>query len=180
MTDPDQRNIDQREQLVELLATHQNRLFGYIFALVYNRADAEDLFQETSLVLWRKFDQYEPGTNFVRWACSIAQFEVLNFQKRQRRSRLYFNEELLARLADVQGGLESPDDDARQAALASCLEQLGAADRSLIERCYGEEQSVADVAEQLGRPPRGIHNSLRRIRAALLQCIGRRMAREDA
>ena len=42
--------------------------------------DAEDVLQEANLVLWRKFDQYQEGTNFFAWACQIIRYEVLKYQ----------------------------------------------------------------------------------------------------
>jgi RNA polymerase sigma-70 factor (ECF subfamily) len=40
-----------RKRLVALLTRHQRQIFSYIYVLVPNRADAEDLLQETSLVV---------------------------------------------------------------------------------------------------------------------------------
>ena len=42
------------------LRQHQTQLFGYIYSLVRDLDDADDLFQQTSLVLWDKFDQFDP------------------------------------------------------------------------------------------------------------------------
>src|SRR5689334_17876152 len=48
-----------------LLRQHQNQLFGYIYSLVRDLDDADDLFQQTSLVLWDKFDLFDPSRSFV-------------------------------------------------------------------------------------------------------------------
>ena len=40
----------------ELISRHQSELYAYIFAIVRNWEDADDLFQSVSLVLWRKFE----------------------------------------------------------------------------------------------------------------------------
>ena len=52
---------------------------GYIYALVHNMNDAEDIYQQTSVILWRKFEEYEAESDFFRWASIIARYEVLNF-----------------------------------------------------------------------------------------------------
>ena len=62
-----------------MLARHQSQLFGYIYSLVRDLDDADDLFQQTSLVLWDKFDLFDPSRSFVGWACGVARYEVLNF-----------------------------------------------------------------------------------------------------
>ena len=58
---------EQHDLFCELLTLHQGQLHGYILALVGNRADADDLFQSTSMVLWRKFDTFQPGSSFLAW-----------------------------------------------------------------------------------------------------------------
>ena len=50
------------DEFVNLVRLHTNRMLGYLDALLLNRDDAEDLFQETCLVLWRKFDEFRAGT----------------------------------------------------------------------------------------------------------------------
>ena len=54
------------EQFTDLLLRHQAQVFGYIFAAVQNLHDAEELYQDTSLVLWSKFADYRPGSDFAR------------------------------------------------------------------------------------------------------------------
>ena len=55
------------------------RLFGYIHSLVYDRNDAEDLFQRVGLVLWRKHDEFDRERSFFHWACGIARLEIALF-----------------------------------------------------------------------------------------------------
>ena len=88
-------NQSERHDLyVELLARHRRQLFGYIYALLRNFADTEDIYQQTALVLWQKFDQYEADTNFLSWSCRVAQFEAKNLMRRHQRDRLYFDEDI--------------------------------------------------------------------------------------
>ena len=69
------------EQFTGLLMRHQSQVFGYIFAAVHNLHDAEELYQDTSLILWRKFAGYRPDSDFARWACQTAKYEILRFQR---------------------------------------------------------------------------------------------------
>ena len=72
-------NSDRNQQFAQQFLRHQNRIYGYIVTLLSNQHDAEDVFQQTSLILWQKWDQYDPGRDFVGWACGIAHNEVRNF-----------------------------------------------------------------------------------------------------
>jgi len=78
---------ERTELFVLLFAEHRDRLFGYILTLVGRRADAEDLFQETSLVLWRHFVNYNPERDFMPWARTIAFNQVRNYRRKQYRDR---------------------------------------------------------------------------------------------
>ena len=161
-----------KDEFVELITRHRNALFGYILALVQNTADAEDLLQQTCLVLWRKFDQYDPEGNFVGWASKTAQFEVLNFFKRRRRDRVVLSDELLGDLATAL--VEADDEDAaRKEALAGCLAKLSTNDRALVEQCYEGRANFKTVAEKLGRSADGVYKSLARIRQWLFECVER-------
>jgi RNA polymerase sigma-70 factor (ECF subfamily) len=162
------------------LARHQTQLFGYIYSLVRNVDDADDLFQQTSLVLWDKFDQFDPSRSFVAWACGVARFEVSNFIRHRGRSRLYFSDELCQMLIDAHEELDRDPDDAerRRAALAACLKKLRAGDQELVDACYERSAKIPDVADRWGRSTQSIHNSLRRIRRVLFECVSRSMARE--
>ncbi len=57
------RVVDPRqyERFVSLFAQVHDNLFAYIFSLLPHWPDAEDVFQQTSLVLWRKFGSFQPA-----------------------------------------------------------------------------------------------------------------------
>lgn len=169
----------QHDRFVELLRAHHSQLFGYLLALLRNWADAEDLFQQTSLKLWAKFAEFEPGTDFLAWACTIARYDALNFMRSQRRSRLEFSESLQIELARMQAEADRSIVEQRRAALAGCLEKLPEQDRDLVELCYGGDATIGQVATGQGRSKTSIHNSLRRIRSVLLGCIERTLRQEE-
>lgn len=172
---------DQEQQRLfgELLAAHQSRLYGFLFALVGNREDAADLFQSTSLTLWQRFDTFEPGSNFYAWACTTAHFLTRNFLKRKRLHCDCFNDQLLDNLAETHGEMEDHIDQPYLLALQECRNRLGVADRELLDSVYVEELSAAQVAGRTGRSRQSVCNSLSRIRRQLLTCIEKQMAQED-
>ncbi|MEN6448955.1 MAG: sigma-70 family RNA polymerase sigma factor [Thermoguttaceae bacterium] len=165
------------ERFVELLTQHRAALFGYIYALVRRLEDAEDLYQDTALVMWSKFREYEPGTNFVAWACTIARFRAANFLKRERRRRC-FSLAIQEELAALQATM-AEDTSLQHDALIDCMKGLGRGDRQLIDLCYGAAKTFREAAEQLGRSPQSVYDSLSRIRRALLRCVDRTIARQQ-
>lgn len=170
------RTNAQRAEFAERLARHQGQLLGYIYSLVRDLDDADDLFQQTSLVLWDKFDQFDASRSFVGWACGIARYEVLNFLRSRRRDRLYFSDELSLALIEAQQELENDELEERRVALAGCMKKLKDRDRELLAACYGRSAGIREAAGARGRSTQSIHNSLRRIRRALFDCVRRSLA----
>ncbi len=184
MTVPPEPSLDpaQPEQRMELfarlLASCQRKVFLYIMALVHNPTDAEEILQETNLVLWRKFEQYRPGTDFVQWACRVAYYEVLKYREKKAHQEHLFSSDFLERFADeVEQFLQEAD--VRREALSSCMEKLRPQDRQLLWHRYQPQASTRSVAEAFGRSVQGVRKSLHRIRMTLLECIRRRLAQES-
>ncbi len=167
-----------KAEFAELLRRNQTQLFGFIYSLVRDLDDADDLFQQTSLVLWDKFDRFDPTRSFVGWACGVARFEVLNFLRARSRNRLYFSDELNLALIEAHESMEQEIVEDRRDALAVCMKKLRDKDQELVEACYGRSMCIQELASDWGRSTQSIHNSLRRIRRALFECVRRNLAQE--
>jgi len=172
-------NPQRYDEFVGLLQRATGQILAYINALLLNWDDAEDVFQETCIILWGKFDEFQSGTNFVGWALRIAQNKAMDFQKSRSRRAKFFKPELQALLlADMSVADPGAADDGLDA-LSNCMTRLDDGDRHLVQLCYGDGVRVRDVADRLGRTPQSVHNSLRRIRVVLLECIERSLNQED-
>lgn len=162
-------------QFIELYTAHEVRLRGYVLSLVPRWTDAEDIVQRCSLLLWKKFDQFEPGTNFFAWACQIVRFEVKAFSRRMARDRMVFGDAFLNAVAEetVESGQELQR---RIEALQKCVAHLPQDHRELLRLRYDERRSVGSVARVVNRPIDGVYKTLSRIRQTLHTCIRRRLA----
>jgi RNA polymerase sigma-70 factor (ECF subfamily) len=169
---------DAKAEFAARLSQHQTQLFGYIYSLVRDLDDADDLFQQTSLVLWDKFDQFDASKSFVAWACGVARFEVSNFLRSRNRHRLCFSDNLAMMLIDAHDELGAEPLEERRHALTVCMKKLRPQDQQLLDACYGHSAKIPEVAHQWGRSTHSIHNSLRRIRRTLFQCVSRSLALE--
>jgi RNA polymerase sigma-70 factor, ECF subfamily len=169
---------DRNALFVELLTQHQRKLYGYIYTLIHNAADSDDLLQQTNLVLWKKHEEYKLGTNFMAWACRVAFFNVQNFLKSKGRSRVCFSQELLSKLADLQAD-RAEVHAIRSLLLIGCMEKLSAPSQQLLKLCYDGSHSIQDVAKQLGRPVGSMYTTLSRIRLKLWECIQSALMEED-
>jgi len=167
------------EAFLKEFALHHDRLFAYLFSLLPHRPDAEDVFQRTSLVLWQKFDQWEPGSDFLSWACSVAFYEARNFIRIASRDRLRFGEAVLESLAkDRAATLRRRDE--RVAALQQCLSRLDRDERELLQRAYVDEESIRELARRDGQAAQTLYNRLNLLRKRLLMCVDLRVGGEPA
>jgi RNA polymerase sigma-70 factor (ECF subfamily) len=167
----------QVESFVSLLARHQRRLGLFVGSLVHDPADADDVLQETQLVLWREFDRFRPGTDFGAWACTVALHQVMAWRKKRQRDRLVFSDTFLTAVAKE---LEADPDrlDARRLALAACLAELPAPARDLVRRRYTDGQPVEAIAAATARTVEAVYRALSRARHQLHECVTAAVAAE--
>lgn len=156
---------------------HSRRIYGFVRALVPNQADAEELYQDVSTLLWEKFGDFQPGSDFRAWAFQIAHYRVLSFRQRKSTQQKVFSD---AFSDAVESELAAPETesllDARFRALADCYGKLSSKDRALVDRRYLREMDVKAVAKSLGRGVDYVYKSLRRIHGLLFDCISRQVA----
>lgn len=166
------------EFLLELMAA-QSKLCVYILSLIIDKQRANDVLQQTNVVLLEKSADYQPGTNFMAWACKIAYYEVLAESRRRQRDRHVFDDEVLSLLAeDARAQIDELND--RAVALDTCLKKLTSEQRrTLIER-YSPGGSVQTMAKARGRTPNAVSLTLHRLRTALADCIRRQLAADTA
>jgi RNA polymerase sigma-70 factor (ECF subfamily) len=175
------------ESRQEHFASHfikcQDRVFGFIVTMLPNRSDAEEVFQQTSMILWRKWGEFAPGADanadFVAWACGIARYEVLNFLRKAGRRSISLSAEVVELLTTDRLAMDE-ELAHRRAALERCIDNLQPAQRRMMEDAYGGAQPIKSLAARLGQSANAVYLTLRRIRQTLADCITRRMAEDEA
>lgn len=152
-------------------------LFVYLVTLLGNHEDAEEVFQETTLALWRSFDDFKPGTSFANWVKRIALHRVLTFRKKKRRQGFPQSEEFLAA---VHASDEQRPELVRERlrALDTCVERLPDAERQMVSLRYQSNQTIPQMGRELQRSPNTIAKALKRIRRVLQRCVERTLSRE--
>lgn len=177
--DRDRRGeLENEQQFEQLSAQYQLQVLGYIYANLRNMDDAEDVYQQTCLVMWRKFGEYQQGSDFLNWACTIARYELLNFIRSSKNRARYFSDDYLKYVAQSHGEDNTECTATRQQALRGCLDRLRSRDQQLVMQCYSGTDKIQDIARDMGRTPDSVYTSLRRIRRTLYECIRRTLASE--
>jgi RNA polymerase sigma-70 factor (ECF subfamily) len=163
---PPERN----KELVSLLMKHQRRIFSYIYTMVPNREDSEDLLQETCLTICEKFTDFAEGTNFLAWACQIAFWKVRAARKKFATAKVIFNQELMDTVSDTMFEM-AKELDVRHESLNACLQKLNERDRIMIMTRYEPGCNAQTAYDVCGRSIQATYKALSRIRKLLFDCV---------
>ena len=154
------------------LLTARSGLFGFILAMVRNFDLAEELFQDVSVRILEREDEFTPGTNFGAWARAFARRTVLEEQR--RRGRLLLDNRAVAAVADSLDETEA-DEALQREALRRCLASVRKSSRRLVALRYESSLSMSEVGEKLGRTAGSVQVALSRVRSWLADCIRGRL-----
>lgn len=180
MTDPtnDPSKFELTQEIVMLLTEAQPRLLGFLLKRLGNIDQAHEVLQEVNMVICRRATEFEPGSNFLAWAFTIARFQVMAFRKRQSRDRLVFPPDLAAALDEMDSAMHPSDRDAvRAAALQECLRRLTPSQRELILRRYAESISVKALAAEMDKTANAVSLVIHRTREQLIGCLEQRLGK---
>jgi RNA polymerase sigma-70 factor (ECF subfamily) len=167
----------EQERFMRLWTESQQALVNYIHATVRDPAAAKDLVQETALVLFRRFGEYDGQRPFLAWALGVAQFQVRGFHRDAVRSLVCFDTELVDRFTELWAET-APAATERSSALEVCLERLPARPRQLLRLRYFEELNSEEIARRLGSKSAAVRVTLQRIREQLRACVDRQLRTE--
>jgi RNA polymerase sigma-70 factor (ECF subfamily) len=168
------------QEFEELISEFQPRLFAFIYSLTKDQTQAQDVAQNTNIILWNKRDQFQLGSNFKAWAFQVAYYEVKYHRKKAKRSKETFriDDSLLETLQEKSQELDE-NYESRRHQLKDCLKKLPEDQKELIvDRYYGNE-SVQTMADRRSLTPYTMAKQISRIRKLLMHCIDQQMKNSD-
>ena len=168
-------NRDNGEAFVRYFSKYEGNVRAFVASLLHDWSGVDEVVQAASLVMWRKFDQFDrsgPEKDFLNWAFMVARFEVLKYRSKIARDRLVFSDDV-QQLLDAEAETVASTQSERERALQDCLTKLKPAQRELIDATYGNGVSIKEASRTLGRTPTALYKTLARIRDGLQVCIER-------
>jgi RNA polymerase sigma-70 factor (ECF subfamily) len=134
-------------------------LFAMAMRLTRNRADAEDLVQDTFVKVFRHADQFKRGTNLRAWLYTILHNTWRNRLRDASREAVEVDSEQVEQAAADGGGSQSVETPERilmrstlDAELQAALDELPEAFRQAVWLRDVEEFTYAEIAEMLNVP----------------------------
>jgi RNA polymerase sigma-70 factor (ECF subfamily) len=169
--------IELHRRFLRLFTAHEAVVRAYVRRLVPLRADADDVMQDVSVVLWDKFESFRDGGDFQSWAFGVARFEALAWLRDKARDRLVLDENVAQKIAE-ESARDEPSLRRHRDALEDCMAKVPAEHRDLLMQAYQPEANIQEVARNSGRSVPGFYQWLHRMRWKLLDCMRRALAQE--
>jgi RNA polymerase sigma-70 factor (ECF subfamily) len=162
---------------VKLLARNERHIRSFVRSTGMDWNATEEISQSVALIMWKKWKQFEVGSDFMKWARSIARFEILKYRRGVSRDRLVFNEELIELLANSSEAMEAElSSQDYIESLQLCIDRLPEKSKKIIEVVYQSEKTIKQIAEEIGKSPTSLYKTVDRIRKKLKSCLERRLS----
>lgn len=174
----DSENPKNPDFFVRQLMNHRKRIYAFILTLVANTSDADDIMQDTALLMWKKYRQAEEIKDFAAWGMRVAHFKVLEFRKKQYETKLQFNSELFDSLI---GGAAAANEnvDARFEALKKCLSKLDEKSRYLVQMRHQKGETIKSIAAAIKMPQHTAYKVIARLHEQLVRCVHKTLKVEE-
>lgn len=168
---------EHRKSVQSLFVRNQTALRGLILGILPDPNRVDDVLQDVFLVVTDKAYSFELGTNFMAWAIQIARYRI----KEMIRQDAALGKSLTPVLIDKLIETYQPNDDhgGMLEHLSVCIERLSPSARQLLTLRYSSRLKPAQIANQRQLSVQTIYSVLSKTRAALRQCIERRMKGEE-
>jgi len=159
----------------EVVREHADRVYRLAFRLSGNRADAEDLTQETFVRVFKSLAEYTPGT-FEGWLHRITTNLFLDMVRRRQRIRFdALPEDAGDRLASRESGPEQTYEEMNlDPEIQRALDALPADFRVAVVLCDLEQLSYEEIAATLGIKVGTVRSRIHRGRVLLRQALAHR------
>jgi len=169
---------EERRLFLTLFMRYQQQIHYFILSLCPNHSQADDILQETALVMWEKFDEMEDQKGFLGWAFKIARFKVLN-HRRKKTAVLWLSDEVLERICTETEACVR-ESSGRQQALEQCVKKLSEKERHILSLRYEQNISFPEISKKINRSINGLYNASARIHQKLRECINRTLQAREA
>jgi len=134
------------EALKKLIKIYRNRIFLYVYGLVGNYEDSEEVTAETFFQIWRSAKNFKGLSRPSTWIFGIARNLTMNLLRKKRRELLTYE------LEDRDIAVSDEDLPQNIELLRIAVEKLSPLHREVIHLAFYEELPYSEIAKILGIP----------------------------
>lgn len=169
-----------QDDFMKAALKHQAALVAYAYARLRDYHLADDVVQESLVVMMRKWTDFQPGTSLHAFARQIVYYKTLEaIRARQRQEVTLADEQLeaaVSRTLDERLTEDSVEQqNARVYALQDCLSQLSQRAVAIVSSFYRDSKSYQELSAMYSQSQDAIKKALYRYRKTLQECTERRL-----
>ncbi len=168
-----------RDRVLKAALGHQPALIAYAYAMLSDYAAAQDVVQNTLVVIARKYGDFTEGTSMLAWCRAIVRLQVLSYIRKNRREQS-IEDRVLQDAMDSAFAAHQSDQDApvRLDCLRECLAKLPEQSRELLRLRYEDNAAYRDIGDKLGATLETVRKRLFRTKQQLGDCVRLQMKQE--
>jgi len=164
---PNKNKDSSNQALMALIDEHESLLRDIIQSDIHNSFDADDVFQETVLVILEHFRAAKPVENPKAWMVRIAKNRCVDFHRQQRRDRIRDSDLTAFISSGAFGGGVSIADDQHQAVVVKEIHNVIAEMKPIysnVGKLYIKGNTTHKISELLEIPEGTVKSRLRKFR----------------
>ena len=159
----------------------RSEFMGYLYAITRDAELAEEVYQNSAVVVIEKANSDEEIRNFRAWAKEVIRRQALHAIRTRETSRRHgraIAPELLDAIADTFSKDQSTESVVHNEATAmqKCVDELPDEKRKLIAMRYKSDAGFDEISSSMNSTPAAVQRALSRIRKVLHDCTQRRLA----
>ncbi|MEN8906729.1 MAG: RNA polymerase sigma factor [Clostridiales bacterium] len=137
-----------KEAFRDIVEKYKNLIYSICFNVSKNKADAENLAQETFLKVYTSLNSYK-GNSFKNWMCKIAVNKSIDFKRRSQKV-IYFNvnyeiEENIPSGINIEEEILIREDKKK---LVNLLNKIPEKYSKILKRYYIYQKSYKEIAKE--------------------------------
>lgn len=140
----------------------------------------DDIWQETMLTAWRRWDDYDRSRPFAAWLRGIAGKNILTWHRKRGREPKWCDDATLNHFSHTIAGIQQLHGDTFQEkleALHECIQALPTGYHDVIRLRFEDDLMPAAVADALSSKTETVKKQLQRAKGLLFDCISRKITR---
>lgn len=162
--------LERETIFLNALAENQEKLFRICSIYSKDHEDAEDLFQEVLVHVWRSMVAFKGNSSFSTWMFRIALNVCLRFKSKYTKNQQKFIRLDSMTIANFSSEESSGADHEKLISLRKCVKRLNDGDKAIVA-LYLEGLAYREISTILGLSENNIAVKVKRIKSKLLNCI---------
>jgi RNA polymerase sigma-70 factor, ECF subfamily len=164
---------EDQERYSEIVERYQSRLFVYIYRLIGNKEEAEDLLQDVFVKVYKNLNSYDTGRKFSSWIYRIAHNETVNYIKRKSLKRFISFDAITSTKDKLDTSSEEEGADKAwlrkevSKEVSDAMKKLPFKYNQVLTLRYYSDQSYEEIAEILGKPVNTVGTLINRAKKKL-------------